>query len=68
MKLGSKEHKAQFCEELIKTYYENIWHDEMFLADLKKNKGSKEDIKTTEDQIKNIWPARIKMVEEYLKK
>lgn len=30
MKLGSPEHKAQYCAELIKSYYENIWNDEIY--------------------------------------
>jgi hypothetical protein len=41
MQLGSKEHKAQFCEDLIKTYYENIWKDEMYLIQLEEVKGNK---------------------------
>jgi hypothetical protein len=41
MKLGSREHKAQMCEELIKTYYENIWKDEMYLIQLDQVLGDK---------------------------
>lgn len=41
MKPGSKEHKAQFCEELIKDYYENIWTDEMGIISLEGQKGDK---------------------------
>jgi len=41
MQIGSKEHKAQLCEELIKTYYENIWKDEMYLIQLDEVKGDK---------------------------
>ena len=41
MELGSKEHKAQVCEDLIKTYYENIWKDEMYLIQLEEVKGDK---------------------------
>ena len=41
MKLGSKEHKAQVCQDLIKTYYENIWKDEMYLIQLDEVKGNK---------------------------
>jgi|ERR1044072_8010339 protoporphyrinogen oxidase len=41
MQLGSKEHKAQLCEELIKTYYENIWKDEIYLLSLEELKGDK---------------------------
>jgi hypothetical protein len=32
MQPGSKEHKAQYCQELIKSYYENIWNDEIYLS------------------------------------
>jgi hypothetical protein len=27
---GSKEHKDQYCQDLIKAYYENIWNDEIY--------------------------------------
>jgi len=30
MKLGSQEHKTQWVNELIKTYHENIWNDELY--------------------------------------
>jgi hypothetical protein len=39
MKLGSKEHKAQYCQELIKTYYENIWNDEIYLSRQQEQEG-----------------------------
>src|ERR1041384_2692831 len=41
MQLGSPEHKAQVCQDLIKTYYENIWKDEMYLIQLEEVKGDK---------------------------
>ena len=41
MQLGSKEHKAQVCEDLIKTYQENIWKDEIYLLTLDELKGNK---------------------------
>jgi hypothetical protein len=41
MQLGSKEHKAQVCEDLIKTYQENIWKDEIYLLTLEQVKGDK---------------------------
>ena len=41
MQLGSKEHKAQVCEDLIKTYQENIWKDEIYLLTLEELKGDK---------------------------
>ncbi len=41
MQLGSKEHKAQFCEQLIKVYYENIWQDEMHLTQIEGQKADK---------------------------
>jgi SMC interacting uncharacterized protein involved in chromosome segregation len=39
MKLGSKEHKKQYCEELIKTYHENIWNDEIYFQTLQDQIG-----------------------------
>lgn len=39
MELGSKEHKEQFCNELIKTYYENIWNDEIYLSRQQEQEG-----------------------------
>jgi hypothetical protein len=105
MQLGSKEHKAQMCQELIKTYHENIWKDEMYLIQLEgmkgdkrkeiaaidlklenkefksKNEGEKakfvadqelahidKEILTVTEKVQKLWPARIKMVEEYLNK
>ena len=41
MEMGSKEHKAQVCEDLIKTYQENIWKDEIYLLTLEEVKGDK---------------------------
>jgi len=41
MEPGSAEHKAQMCQDLIKTYYENIWSDELNLLRLEENKGDK---------------------------
>ena len=41
MQLGSKEHKAQMCEDLIKQYQENVWKDEMYLIQLEEVKGDK---------------------------
>ena len=41
MQIGSKEHKAQTCEDLIKTYQENIWKDEIYLLTLDELKGDK---------------------------
>lgn len=41
MELGSPEHKTQVCQDLIKTYYENIWKDEMYLLQLEEVKGNK---------------------------
>jgi uncharacterized protein (DUF3084 family) len=41
MQLGSREHKAQVCQDLIKTYYENIWKDELYLMQLEQVKGNK---------------------------
>ena len=41
MKLGSPEHKAQLCQELLKTNYENIWKDELNLIQLEKLKGER---------------------------
>lgn len=39
--LGSQEHKSQTCFDLIKTYYENIWKDEMYLLQLDQVQGDK---------------------------
>lgn len=41
MELGSPEHKAQVCQDLIKTYYENIWKDEIYLMQLEEVRGDK---------------------------
>lgn len=41
MDIGSKEHKAQVCDDLIKTYQENIWKDEIYLLTLEQVKGDK---------------------------
>jgi hypothetical protein len=41
MEPGSKEHKAQLCEDLIKQYYENIWKDELYLIQLEELQGNK---------------------------
>lgn len=41
MQLGSPEHKAQLCQDLIKTYYENIWKDELYLLQLEQVLGDK---------------------------
>jgi hypothetical protein len=105
MQLGSPEHKAQVCQDLIKTYYENIWKDEMHLIQLEEIKGDKrkeiaaielkidnkefksknegekakfvaerelaqieQEIKTVTEKVQSIWPARIRLVEEYLEK
>jgi len=105
MQLGSPEHKAQVCQDLIKTYYENIWKDEMYLLQLEevrgdkrkeiaaislkidnkefksKNEGEKakfvaerelaqieQEIKTVTEKVQSIWPARIRLVKEYLEK
>jgi hypothetical protein len=38
---GTSEHKAQVCQDLIKTYHENIWKDEMYLLQLEQVKGDK---------------------------
>lgn len=59
MKLGSKEHKAQMCEDLIKTYQENIWKDEIYLLTLEQVKGDKRkeiaaiDLKLNNKEFKN---------------
>lgn len=59
MKLGSKEHKAQVCEDLIKTYQENIWKDEIYLLTLEQVKGDKRkeiaaiDLKLENKEYKN---------------
>jgi hypothetical protein len=39
MKLGSPEHKAQYCADLIKEYYENIWMDEIQATRLEEEIG-----------------------------
>lgn len=39
--LGSKDHKEKVCLDLIKTYYENIWKDEMYLIQLEQIYGDK---------------------------
>lgn len=41
MKLGSPQHKQQFYQDLIKTYHENIWKDEIYLIQLEEAKGNK---------------------------
>lgn len=41
MEIGSPEHKAQFYQDLIKTYQENIWKDELYLAQLDGMRGHK---------------------------
>lgn len=59
MKLGSKEHKAQVCEDLIKTYQEDIWKDEIYLLTLEQVKGDKRkeiaaiDLKLDNKEFKN---------------
>ena len=105
MELRNKEHKAQYCQELIKTYQENIWKDEIYLLTLEETKGDKrkeiaainlkldnkefksknegekakfvaerelealeKEIQTVTDKVKNLWPARIQMVKDYLAK
>jgi Skp family chaperone for outer membrane proteins len=105
MELGSPEHKAQVCQDLIKTYYENIWKDEMYLIQLEEVKGDKRkeiaaidlkienkefktktegekakfvaerelaqienEIKKISEQVTALWPARIRLVNEYLEK
>lgn len=105
MEPGSPEHKAQVCQDLIKTYHENIWKDEMYLIQLEEIKGDKrkeiaaidlkienkefktknegekakfvaeqelkhieQEIRTVQEKVQSIWPARIRMVEEYLNK
>src|ERR1043165_9616830 len=112
MQLGSPEHKAQMCQDLIKTYHENIWKDEMYLIQLEEIKGDKRkeiaaieldlenkeysnakeakqgkqalekakfvaerelaqiegEIKKISEQVNAIWPARIRLVQEYLAK
>lgn len=109
--LGSKEHKEQTCFDLIKTYHENIWKDELYLMQLEQVKGDKrkeiaaidlklegqtgntkderearkaadkakfvaeqelkhieQEIKTVTDKVQNLWPERIRLVEDYLEK
>ena len=39
MKLGSPEHKAQFLEDLTKTFQENIWKEEVGIMDLQDRLG-----------------------------
>jgi transcription elongation GreA/GreB family factor len=39
MELGSSEHKAQHCAELIKSYHENIWNDEIYRSRLEEQLG-----------------------------
>jgi len=112
MQLGSPEHKAQVCQDLIKTYHENIWKDEMYLIQLEEVKGEKRkeiaaldlkleatknskanddrdaakeadkakfvaerelvqienEIKVVTEKVQSIWPARIRLVKEYLAK
>jgi len=41
MEIGSAEHKAQFIEENLKLFQENIWFDEMNLIPLEEAKGVK---------------------------
>jgi hypothetical protein len=41
MTFGSPEHKAQVCQDLIKTYHENIWKDEIYLMQLEEVRGDK---------------------------
>ena len=40
MQLGSPEHKAQFLQDLIKAFYENIWKDEIQLLEFDKLLGN----------------------------
>ncbi len=42
MKLGSKEHRQQFFKDLIKTYHENIWTDEINIYRLEVEKVDKQ--------------------------
>jgi hypothetical protein len=39
MQLGSSEHKAQVCQDLIKTYYENIWKEEIQIMEFDERLG-----------------------------
>jgi hypothetical protein len=38
MKLGSKQHRQQYCEGLLKTYHENVWQDELNLNMLQQSR------------------------------
>lgn len=41
MQIGSDEHKAQFYKDLVKTYQENIWKEEMHLVQVEELKADK---------------------------
>jgi uncharacterized protein (DUF3084 family) len=111
MQPGTSEHKAQVCQDLIKTYHENIFKDELYLMQLEQVKGNKrkeivqldmklevatgntkderearkaadkakfvaeqelkhieQEIRTVTDKVQNLWPERIRLVEEYLER
>ena len=52
MQTGSKEHKKQFFQDLIKTYQENIWKDEINILRLEVAKTDKQkEIKTIEAKL-----------------
>src|ERR1041385_7903234 len=40
MRLGSSEHKAQFIQDLIKQYQENIWKDEIQILEFEELLGA----------------------------
>ena len=40
MQIGSTQHKAQFIQDLTKTYQENIWKEDLALLDFKDRLGT----------------------------
>lgn len=42
MKLGSQEHKTQYCQDLLKAYHENIWNDEIYRSRLETLAGQQQ--------------------------